>query len=217
MVLRAAIYQRFDHKTRAAGACLIWTGARNSDGYGVTRDFAGALVLAHRFACELYRARVPAGQVARHACDTPACVAPAHLAPGTQSQNISEAYARGRRSGTPRTFGLPWRVARALAALDDAFVAATTSWPERNQPWSTTRTSLSSMTSASLSLSCLTVTAASLSITCAASGRMPESLPTTAVKALMVAVRLTFSVRQLRLRRGASHVHLHHLPLPGPA
>lgn len=116
MVVRAAAYDRFEAKVQAAGDCLLWTGAKNSDGYGVTRDFTGSLVLAHRFHYMMKVAAIPAGLVLRHACDTRLCVAPWHLTPGTHTENLMDAYERGRRPS--------WRTARELADLDRMFAGA---------------------------------------------------------------------------------------------
>lgn len=80
----------------ARDECWLWRGAKNSDGYGVIRTPEG-LRLAHRTALVLH-GRDPGHLVARHSCDTPACVNPAHLKAGTQAQNIRDAIARGRHN-----------------------------------------------------------------------------------------------------------------------
>ena len=108
--------ERFIQRTTRRGSCLLWTGARNNYGYGVVRS-DGRLMLAHRLSYLLHRGPIPDGAILRHHCDTPACVAPWHLTPGTHSENLFDAYARGRRPS--------WRDARELRALDDAFIATT--------------------------------------------------------------------------------------------
>lgn len=50
--------------------------------------------------------------VVRHACDEPACIRKAHLHAGTHRENLSDAYARGRRHRTS-TVARPARAQRA--------------------------------------------------------------------------------------------------------
>lgn len=90
-------------RLKRRGSCLLWTGARNSCGYGVCR-FEGRLVLAHRLAYYFAKGKIPRGKVVMHSCDTPLCCNPAHLSVGTQSQNISDAWSRTRKC-RPRTLG----------------------------------------------------------------------------------------------------------------
>jgi hypothetical protein len=58
-------------------------------------------VLAHRWAYEQATGLVlPAGVVVRHlVCDNPPCVNVAHLAEGTQRDNVRDAIERGRHVG----------------------------------------------------------------------------------------------------------------------
>ena len=39
---------------------------------------------------------IPPGEVVRHRCDNPPCVNPAHLAIGTQADNVADAISRDR-------------------------------------------------------------------------------------------------------------------------
>lgn len=78
--------------------CKIFTGAR-VHGYGVVRR-KGKLVRAHRLAyCEHNRVSLEsiAGVVIRHKCDTPACIEPTHLEPGTHADNVRDKVSRGRQ------------------------------------------------------------------------------------------------------------------------
>ncbi len=75
---------------RDAAECWPWVGGRISGGYGSV-NFDG-----HRAALALSGALLPPGSVVRHLCDNPPCCNPAHLAVGTQSDNIRDMYAKGR-------------------------------------------------------------------------------------------------------------------------
>jgi uncharacterized protein (DUF433 family) len=80
------------------GGCLLWSGRRNDDGYGLfNRDsYRG---LAHRKSYEVARGYIPAGAVVMHSCDVPCCVNPSHLRIGTQLDNIADRVAKNRSSG----------------------------------------------------------------------------------------------------------------------
>lgn len=82
------------------GACWIWTGVR-SNSYGKFWN-SGRTVLAHRFAWERVNGPIPVGSNVMHECDTPLCVR--HLKMGTQSDNIRDAVAKGRRDAAHRLF-----------------------------------------------------------------------------------------------------------------
>jgi len=74
--------------------CWLWMGAVNSAGYASVRH-GGRVVQAHRLVCELTHGTL-GERVARHSCDQPLCVNPAHLVPGTQSDNANDRERRGR-------------------------------------------------------------------------------------------------------------------------
>lgn len=67
--------------------CLVWTASVRSGGYG---QFAhgGRQVQAHRFAYTALVGPIPAGLVIDHLCRNRACVAPDHLEPVTNRENL---------------------------------------------------------------------------------------------------------------------------------
>lgn len=74
------------------GECHLWTGYRDPAGYGRLGQ-----VLVHRAVLAASLGRdLKAGEVARHACDRPSCINPAHLLPGSQADNNRDARERGR-------------------------------------------------------------------------------------------------------------------------
>lgn len=77
--------------------CRIWTGNINKPGGYGRISYRGRLWRAHRLAYTLLWAPIPKGMDLLHSCDNPLCVNPNHLRPGTHSENIAEAYQKGRK------------------------------------------------------------------------------------------------------------------------
>lgn len=78
--------------------CIEWTGSVVG-GYGVLSVNAGEkrkLVLAHRFAYELFKGPIPNGLCVCHACDNPLCTNPDHLFLGTLADNNRDRSNKGR-------------------------------------------------------------------------------------------------------------------------
>lgn len=102
--LTAAIIARFHSKYQIVDGCWIWTAGSYPRGYGMVnlgRDIRGKqfTTYAHRVAYVLAHGPIEPGQVVMHACDVPACVNPAHLALGSQGDNIRDCFAKGRNPG----------------------------------------------------------------------------------------------------------------------
>jgi hypothetical protein len=81
--------------------CWLWLGSHNEKGYG-DLWFGDRLERAHRLAYEKLVADFPAEWLICHRCDNPACVNPAHLAPGTAAQNTADMVSKGRHVPAPR-------------------------------------------------------------------------------------------------------------------
>lgn len=105
MMGRPSIEDRFWAKVdrRGPDECWPWNGHRQTRRgygrvfwYGNGRRFSGA---AHRLSWEIANGRDwPVGLVARHSCDNPPCVNPAHITPGTVAENNRDIVERGRRA-----------------------------------------------------------------------------------------------------------------------
>lgn len=77
--------------------CWIWTGSLFKDGYGhVYRD--GTTCSAHRAMWQFRNGAMAREKHACHSCDTPACVNPDHVWPGTDLDNRRDLLAKGRPS-----------------------------------------------------------------------------------------------------------------------
>src|SRR3989337_1119363 len=80
--------------------CWLWCGAWKDQKHGKiygTITIHCHSVRAHRVAWELYVGPVPKGLKVLHKCDVQPCVNPSHLFLGTQKDNVSDCYKKGRR------------------------------------------------------------------------------------------------------------------------
>lgn len=94
---RATLEESFWRRVKKSDACWIWTGATNSDGYGlICRKSPRVRLLAHRYVYTLLVATIPTGMVIDHKCSVRLCVNPSHLDIVTQAENARRSYARGR-------------------------------------------------------------------------------------------------------------------------
>lgn len=84
---------------RGEDECWEWIGAVSHSGYGVI-SFNGTNKGAHRVSYELCKGQIHEGMHVLHSCDNPKCVNPNHLRSGTPSENIQEAFDKGRKTAT---------------------------------------------------------------------------------------------------------------------
>lgn len=77
--------------------CWLWTGSRNSKGYGKFEN-KGRNWMAHRWSYEHYTGPIPSGLFVLHRCDVKNCVNPEHLFVGTHRANMADMTAKGRQA-----------------------------------------------------------------------------------------------------------------------
>jgi len=92
--------ERFWRYVEKTDDCWLWTGGKDSNGYGrfqLGARHGSRVVLAHRFAYEAVAGPIPDGLGLdhRHTCEK-WCVNPEHLRPATQKQNVENHDGRGR-------------------------------------------------------------------------------------------------------------------------
>jgi hypothetical protein len=114
--------------------CHLWLGRPRDDGYGQFWLPDGRVIRAHRFAWAAWHGPVDRRVVIRHQCDEPLCTpitraaVDAHLAAGTQADNVVDRELRGRghrRRGGVRSWTVDRRgMAARSRALHDALHAA---------------------------------------------------------------------------------------------
>ena len=89
--------EKFWKKIKKTEGCWLWTGAKNSHGYGYVKR-RGKTYRTHRYVWEIMKGHIPSGVCVLHCCDVRNCVNPEHLYLGSYSDNAYDAHRRGHRS-----------------------------------------------------------------------------------------------------------------------
>lgn len=84
--LRGPALERIMARTDRSGACWLWTGRLNRDGYAEMK-LHGRTLMAHRVAYQELVGRIPDGLELDHRCRVRHCVNPEHLEPVTDREN----------------------------------------------------------------------------------------------------------------------------------
>lgn len=116
--LESRIFDKFVIPEPNTG-CWIWIGAAVKGGYGNLK-LGGVFCSAHRAMWEMRNGPMPRDLLACHSCDTPACVNPDHIWPGTNLENLLDSIAKGRRATKP---ALPRNLNTRTATTEDAEAA----------------------------------------------------------------------------------------------
>src|SRR5690606_9901658 len=100
------------------GACWMWTGATERDGYGLIWDGtytppgSTRLALGPRAIIELYHRPIPDGKQLDHICHVRRCANPEHLRPVTSKQNNENLAGAQRNNRSSGVRGVYWHKQR---------------------------------------------------------------------------------------------------------
>ena len=101
------ILDRLFRYIKKTDTCWEWIGAKNYNGYGVLRVY-GRNLMAHRLMWIEHNGPIPEDMCACHRCNNPSCVNPNHMFLGTHSENMKDAYKKGRK-------GTSWKFIKSSA------------------------------------------------------------------------------------------------------
>ena len=99
-VLTAAQESRFWGKVNKTEQCWLWTGGKQSKGYGQF-SVAGRSTSVHRIAYRLAYGPIPPGLTIDHLCLVKVCVRPDHLEAVTAKVNNQRAHDNGQALPSP--------------------------------------------------------------------------------------------------------------------
>lgn len=113
---------RFMRSVEKTEGCWLWALALDRKGYGrfnsLRADGRRWTMFAHRYSYSAHVGPIPPGLFVCHRCDNPRCVNPAHLFVGTNTDNVRDMDAKGRRVNNQ-----PKGSAHGNAILDERRVA----------------------------------------------------------------------------------------------
>ena len=87
--------ERISHRIQVQNECRVWTGGKDSSGYGEIK-INGKQRGIHRFIWESIYGTIPNGMLVCHACDNPPCIRSSHLFLGSPKQNSQDCINKGR-------------------------------------------------------------------------------------------------------------------------
>lgn len=102
--LGMTLEERLMSRSRVEGDCLVWTGARDEQGYGRI-GWQGKVYLVSRMAFETFVRPLAPGELVRHSCDNPPCFRREHLLAGDHADNSKDAVDRDRVAKGVRVHG----------------------------------------------------------------------------------------------------------------
>ncbi|KDR25947.1 hypothetical protein BG60_26345 [Caballeronia zhejiangensis] len=82
--------------------CWIWQATKDTAGYGRFFLESTRATLAHRYSYGLRGVPMDDDMLGCHTCDTPSCVNPFHVYPGTHQDNADDRERRGRGRGAQK-------------------------------------------------------------------------------------------------------------------
>lgn len=113
---RKPIFERLAANSKRDGECLIWTGNRSRDGYGVL-TVGRAQRRAHRLSYAVAYGIIPEGMLVCHRCDRPLCIEPRHLFLGSPKANTADMMAKGRKASVTDSLHPNTKVSHADRAV----------------------------------------------------------------------------------------------------
>jgi hypothetical protein len=100
-------WEKVDKNSASEFGCWQWTACTSEKGYGIF-GISGRTFKAHRIAYVLSGGRISEGLCLLHSCDTPRCVNPSHLSPGTREENNRDMLIKGRHRPGDREAGMSY-------------------------------------------------------------------------------------------------------------
>lgn len=93
--LESRIWNKID-KSGGDDSCWLWTGHRNSKGYGIIGRDGSARIATRSLMEVINKEPVPKNRMVCHHCDNPPCCNPKHLFIGTAKENLIDSIQKGR-------------------------------------------------------------------------------------------------------------------------